>query len=67
MIWAKVKREVAERNNIFQLADVERLTNEALIGLQERIGNHVLLMWKNYKKMILKKKLQGTKSLKEWL
>ena len=30
LIWAKVKREVAERNNTFRLADVERLMNEAL-------------------------------------
>ena len=28
MIWAKVKGEVAELNNTFRLADVERLTND---------------------------------------
>lgn len=30
LIWAQVKRQVATKNNTFTIADIERLTHEAL-------------------------------------
>ncbi|XP_046677233.1 uncharacterized protein LOC124365307 [Homalodisca vitripennis] len=40
LIWAQVKREVATRNSTFELADVEKLTSEA-------IDNVTAVDWEN--------------------
>lgn len=36
LIWAQVKRQVATKNNTFKMADIERLTHEALDAVTKR-------------------------------
>lgn len=40
LIWVQIKNEVASKNNIFKIADVEKLTNKA-------IQNVTVENWKN--------------------